>query len=98
MSTIKTLNLANKKLRILENQFNTFLPACSYSAKQQKQPNPNQRLGVELYGTVTHTSAYHSATSKIITALQLILRETTKYFPPHCAELSYLIQCIKEDT
>jgi predicted dehydrogenase len=54
-------------------------------------------LGVELYGTVAHASAYHSAPSKIITALQLILRKTPKYFLPHRAEISQFIQCIKED-
>lgn len=54
-------------------------------------------LGVELFGTVAHASAYHSAPSKVITALQLILRKTPKYFISHRKEVSYLVQCIKED-
>jgi len=54
-------------------------------------------LEVELYGTVAHASAYHSAPSKIITALQLILRKTPKYFLSHRKEISHFVQCIKED-
>jgi UDP-N-acetylglucosamine 3-dehydrogenase len=54
-------------------------------------------LGIELYGTVAHASAYQSAPSKIITAIQLILRKTPKYFLSHRAELSHFVQCIKED-
>jgi UDP-N-acetylglucosamine 3-dehydrogenase len=54
-------------------------------------------LGVELYGTVAHASAYHSAPSKIITALQLILRKTPKYFLSHRKEVSHFVNCIKED-
>lgn len=54
-------------------------------------------LGVELYGTVAHASAYHSAPSKIITALQLILRKTPKYFISHRTELQHFINCLIND-
>jgi predicted dehydrogenase len=54
-------------------------------------------LGIELFGTVAHASAHHTAPSKIITALQLILRKTPKYFLSHRAEISHFVQCIKED-
>jgi predicted dehydrogenase len=44
-----------------------------------------------------HAHASYNAPSKIITAIQLILRKTQKYFLSHRAEVSQFIQCIKED-
>ncbi|MEM3566207.1 MAG: Gfo/Idh/MocA family oxidoreductase [Candidatus Bathyarchaeia archaeon] len=54
-------------------------------------------LGIELYGTVAYASAYHKAPSKAITAIQLILKRTPKYFKPHQTELRHFINCIIED-
>ena len=53
--------------------------------------------GVELFGTVGHASAYHSAPSKVITAIQLLLGRTPKYFIPYLEEVSHFVHCIKED-
>jgi len=53
-------------------------------------------LGIELYGTVDHAFA-HPTTSKVITALQLILGKTPKFFLPYREEVSHFIQCIKKD-
>lgn len=54
-------------------------------------------LGIELYGTTAHTSFYYKPPSKPITALQLILKRTPKYFKPHQTELSHFINCVKQD-
>ncbi|MGB9694168.1 MAG: hypothetical protein ACPLYF_04930, partial [Fervidobacterium sp.] len=54
-------------------------------------------LGIELYGTAAHAYAYHKPPSKIITAIQLILKRTPKYFKPYKTELEHFIKCIKED-
>lgn len=54
-------------------------------------------IGVELFGTVAHASAYHSPSSKIITAIQLLLGRTPKFFIPYLEEVSYFVHCIKED-
>jgi predicted dehydrogenase len=53
-------------------------------------------LGVELFGTVAHASAYHSAPSRILTAIQLLLGKTTKFHIPHQSELQHFLYCIKE--
>jgi len=55
-------------------------------------------LEIELFGTVAHAYAHHSAPSKIITAIQLILRQIPKYYLPHFAEVSHFVKCIEEDT
>jgi len=54
--------------------------------------------GVELFGTAGHASAYHSAPSKVITAIQLLLGRTPKYYIPYQKEVSHFVQCVKEDT
>ncbi|MEM1540671.1 MAG: Gfo/Idh/MocA family oxidoreductase [Candidatus Bathyarchaeia archaeon] len=54
-------------------------------------------LSIELYGTAAHTSAHHKPPSKAITAIQLILKRTPKYFKPHQTELEHFINCIKQD-
>ena len=48
--------------------------------------------GIEVYGT-----AYHSTPNRIITAIQLILRKTPKYFLAYRTEILHFINCIKED-
>jgi len=55
-------------------------------------------IGVELFGTVAHASSYHSSPSKVITAVQLLLGRTPKFFVPYLKEVSHFIHCIKEDT
>jgi len=54
--------------------------------------------GVELFGTVAHASAYHQSSSKVITAMQLLLGRTPKFFIPYQKEVSHFVHCIKEDT
>jgi len=53
--------------------------------------------GVELFGTVAHASSYHSSPSKAITAIQLLLGKTPKFFTPYLKEVSHFVHCIKED-
>jgi len=55
-------------------------------------------IGIEVYGTAAQASAYHSAPNKIITAIQLILRKTPKYFLAHRTEILHFINYIKQDT
>jgi len=54
-------------------------------------------IGVELFGTVGHESAYHSSPSKVVTAVQLLLGRTPKFFIPYLEEVSYFVHCIKAD-
>jgi len=54
-------------------------------------------LGIELFGTVAHASAYHSSSSRILTAVQLLLGKTPKIYMPHRLELQHFLYCIKED-
>jgi UDP-N-acetylglucosamine 3-dehydrogenase len=55
-------------------------------------------VGIELFGTVAHASSYHSSPSKVITAIQLLLGKTPKFFIPYLKEVSHFVRCIKEDT
>ena len=55
-------------------------------------------LEVKLFGTVAHSFAHQSAPSRIITAIQLVLRKTPKYYLHHLAEVSHFVHCIKEDS
>ena len=54
-------------------------------------------VGIELFGTVAHASAYHSSPSKVITAIQLLLGRTPKFFIPYLKELSHFVQCVRQD-
>ncbi|MCK4483010.1 hypothetical protein KAU55_07255, partial [Candidatus Bathyarchaeota archaeon] len=54
-------------------------------------------VGVELFGTVAHASAYHSSPSKVITAIQLLLGRTPKFFAPYLEEVSHFIHYIQKD-
>lgn len=54
-------------------------------------------VGVELFGTVAHASSYHPSPSKVITAIQLLLGRTPKFFIPYLKEVSHFVHCIKED-
>ena len=56
------------------------------------------KVGIELFGTVAHASNYRSSSSKVITAIQLLLGRTPKFFIPYRKEVSHFVNCIKEDT
>jgi len=56
------------------------------------------RVGIELFGTVAHASSYHSSSSRVITAIQLLLGRTPKFFVPYLEEVSHFVNCINEDT
>jgi predicted dehydrogenase len=56
----------------------------------------NRALGVELFGTVTYDQAYFLS-SKVITAIKLLLGKTPRYFLPHLKEISHFIECINGD-
>ena len=57
----------------------------------------NAAVGVELFGTISHARAYHSPSSKVITAINLILGRTPKFFIPYLRELSHFIDRINDD-
>ncbi|MGB9914290.1 MAG: Gfo/Idh/MocA family protein [Candidatus Bathyarchaeales archaeon] len=57
----------------------------------------NTALGVELFGTATYARAYRSPSSKVNTAIKLILNKTPKFFIPYLKEISHFIECIKTD-
>ncbi|MEM3551915.1 MAG: Gfo/Idh/MocA family oxidoreductase [Candidatus Bathyarchaeia archaeon] len=55
----------------------------------------NTALGVELFGTVSHARAYQLPSSKVITAIELMLGKTPRFFVPYLKELSHFIDWIK---
>jgi UDP-N-acetylglucosamine 3-dehydrogenase len=55
-------------------------------------------VGIELFGTVANASTYPSSTSKVLTAIQLLLGRTPKFFIPFRKEVLHFIQCIQEDS
>jgi len=52
---------------------------------------------VELYGTVAHASADLQPPSKVRTAIQLMMRRTPTFYLYHLKELSYFVQCLRQD-
>ncbi|MEM3551481.1 MAG: Gfo/Idh/MocA family oxidoreductase [Candidatus Bathyarchaeia archaeon] len=54
-------------------------------------------IGVELFGTVSQARAYHSPSSKVITAIKLILGKTPKFFIPYLKELSRFVDYVNDD-
>ncbi len=52
---------------------------------------------VDFFGTVAHTSGYRSSPNKAITAIQLLLGRTPRFFVPYLKEISHFIRCIEED-
>ena len=54
-------------------------------------------IGVELFGTVDHIRIYSQSSSKAMTAFQLIVGKTPKFFIPYLKEISAFINCIIED-
>jgi UDP-N-acetylglucosamine 3-dehydrogenase len=55
-------------------------------------------VGIELFGTVAHASTSHFSPSRAITAIQLLLGKTPKFFVPFRKEVSHFIHCIQEDS
>jgi predicted dehydrogenase len=55
------------------------------------------KVGIELFGTVAYASSYRSSSSRVITAIQLLLGRTPKFFIPYLKEVTHFVYCIKED-
>jgi predicted dehydrogenase len=54
-------------------------------------------LGVELFGTMTSARAYRSPSSKVITAIKLILGKTPNFFIPYLKEISHFVDYVQND-
>jgi len=54
-------------------------------------------IGLQLFGTVAHASAYHSSPSRILTRVRVLLGKTPLFYMPHRSELQHFIYCVKED-
>jgi len=55
-------------------------------------------IGIELFGTASNATSYHPSPSKPITAIQLLLGRTPKFFIPYLNEVSLFVDCIQKDT
>ncbi|MEM2506753.1 MAG: Gfo/Idh/MocA family oxidoreductase [Nitrososphaeria archaeon] len=58
----------------------------------------NTALGVEFFGTMSYARAYHSPSSKVITAIKLILGKTPDFFIPYLKEISHFIDFINSNS
>jgi len=54
-------------------------------------------VGIELHGTMAHARAYHSPSSKVITAVKLILGRTPRFFIPYLKEVSHFVDYLRDD-
>jgi predicted dehydrogenase len=54
-------------------------------------------IGVELYGTMSHSGFFEGSQNKVITAVNLIIGRLPKFFKPYIAELSQFVDCINDD-
>jgi len=54
-------------------------------------------VGVEIFGTMSHSRAYLPYSSKVITAIKLILGKTPKFFIPYLKEVSHFLDYIRND-
>ena len=54
-------------------------------------------IGVVIHGTVDHAVFFQHSQNKIITAINLILGKTPKFFVPYKKELFHFVNCIKND-
>ncbi|MEM1540971.1 MAG: Gfo/Idh/MocA family oxidoreductase, partial [Candidatus Bathyarchaeia archaeon] len=52
---------------------------------------------VEFFGTMGHDRACRSPSSKVITAIKLILGKTPRYHIPHLREISYFVDVVNDD-
>jgi predicted dehydrogenase len=57
----------------------------------------NTAVGVELFGTMSHARAYLPPSSKVVTAIELILGKTPKFFIPYLKEISHFVDYIRND-
>jgi predicted dehydrogenase len=57
----------------------------------------NAAVGVELFGTMSYARAYFSPSSKVVTAIKLILGKTPKFFIPYLKEISHFVDYIQND-
>lgn len=55
------------------------------------------QVKVELFGTVGHAVVTHNPSSKVKTAIQLLMRRTPDFYIPFLKEIQYFIRCLKED-
>lgn len=54
-------------------------------------------MKVELFGTAGHAFAGHQSSSKIVSAVQLLLKSTPKFYLPYLRELEHFVWCIEHD-
>lgn len=54
-------------------------------------------IGLELFGTATHTSFFQRSQRKVSTAINLILGITPKFFTTYLREISHFVDCINSD-
>lgn len=54
-------------------------------------------VGIEVFGTVAHESSFRPSSNKVVTAIQLILGRTPKFFAPYMKAISYFVDCVKSD-
>jgi len=52
---------------------------------------------LDVYGTTGHAYAGRKSSSRIKTAIQLMLRRPTSYFKSHLQEIEYFVDCIQKD-
>jgi predicted dehydrogenase len=57
----------------------------------------NTAVSVELFGTMSYAGAYFSPSSKVVTAIELILGKTPKFFVPYLNEISHFVNHVKND-
>ena len=55
------------------------------------------QIRVNVFGTVKHASADHTPPSKIISAIQLLIKRTPKFYLPYLKELQYFVGCVEHD-
>ena len=53
---------------------------------------------VDLNGTVGNAASAHNPPNRVITAIQLILRQTPSFYQSHLKELQFFINCIRNDS
>lgn len=52
---------------------------------------------LEVYGTVGHAVASYNPPSRVITAIQLVLRKTPSFYVPYFNEVQHFVDCIRKD-
>jgi predicted dehydrogenase len=54
-------------------------------------------IGIIIHGTIDHAIFFQRSQNKIITAINLILGKTPKFFVPYKVEIFHFVNCIKND-